>query len=114
MKTKMVHAASHIKNNVGSEVEVTTCRKENGKKRALDGCFYDSLHLSLKFTNGFLRLDFEADKLRTNAALSVMAALRVMVAELWLKSNWTKLRTQNTRDTFFPANRDEISHVNKN
>ena len=52
------------------------------KKRALDGCFYDSLHLSLKFTNGFLRLDFEADKLRTNAALSVMAALRVMVAEL--------------------------------
>ena len=32
MKTEMVHAASHIENNVGSEVEVTTCRNENGKK----------------------------------------------------------------------------------
>ena len=60
-----------------------------------------------------MRLDFEVDKLRTNAALGVMAALRVMVAELWLKSNWIKLRTQNTRDTFIPANRDEISHVKK-
>ena len=34
----MVHAATHIENNMGSEVEVTSCNKDKGrKKRVLDG-----------------------------------------------------------------------------
>ena len=35
----------------------------------------------------FLRLDFEADKPRMNAELSIMA-------ELYLKSQWTKIKTK--------------------
>ena len=35
----MVHAAIHVENNVGSEVEVTSWSKDKGKKRVLDGVF---------------------------------------------------------------------------
>ena len=41
--------------------------------------FYDRLHLSLHITNGFIGLDFEANK------PSIKAELRVMMAELQLK-----------------------------
>ena len=27
----MMHAATHVKNNMGSEVEITSCSKEKGK-----------------------------------------------------------------------------------
>ena len=52
-------------------------------------------------------LDFEADKLR------IIVELRVMVAELQLKSNWTKLKTIPL-DILTPANWDKTSHVKKN
>ena len=32
----MVHAPTHVDNNIGSELEVTSCSKDKGKKRALD------------------------------------------------------------------------------
>ena len=33
----MVHAATHFEKNMGLEVEVTSCSKDKGKKRFLDG-----------------------------------------------------------------------------
>ena len=54
----------------------------------------------------FMGLDFETDKPK------MKVELRVMMAELLLKSIWTKLRTI-PRDILIPANRDEISHVNE-
>ena len=33
----MVHAATHVENKMGSEVEVTSCSKNKGEKRVLDG-----------------------------------------------------------------------------
>ena len=33
----MVHAATHVENNMGSEVEVTCSSKDKVKKRVLDG-----------------------------------------------------------------------------
>ena len=53
----------------------------------------------------FMGLDFEAVKPRMNPEL------RVKMAELQLKSNWTKPKT---RDIFIPANRDQTSYVNEN
>ena len=32
----MVHAATHLENNMGSRVEVTSSSKNKGKKRVLD------------------------------------------------------------------------------
>ena len=32
MKTKMVHVATQVENNTGSELEVTSCSKDKGKK----------------------------------------------------------------------------------
>ena len=34
---KMVHVPTHVENNMGSEVEVTSCSKVRKKKRVLDG-----------------------------------------------------------------------------
>ena len=55
----------------------------------------------------FRGLDLEADQPRMNAEL------RVMMAELYLKTNWTKVKT-TTRDIFIPGNWDETSHANEN
>ena len=33
----MVHAATQVENNMGSEVEVISCSKDKVKKRVLDG-----------------------------------------------------------------------------
>ena len=57
----------------------------------------------------FMGLDFEDDKLR------IKPELRVMMAEnqTQSKSKWTEHETI-PRDTFFPANQDETSHVNEN
>ena len=33
----MVHAATHVENNMDSEMEVTSCSKDKGKKTSLDG-----------------------------------------------------------------------------
>ena len=52
-------------------------------------------------------LDLKADKPKVNAEL------RVMMAKLWLKSNWTKIKTI-PRDISIPANRHESFHVNEN
>ena len=52
-------------------------------------------------------IDFEADKSRINAEL------RVMMFEMYLKSNWTKLTTI-PREIFIPTNRGETSHLKKN
>ena len=35
----MVHAATHVENNIDSRVEVTSCSKNKQKKCALDGVF---------------------------------------------------------------------------
>ena len=48
----MVHAATHVENNIGSEVEVTSCSKDKGKNVLHMECFYDRLHVSLQITNG--------------------------------------------------------------
>ena len=70
------------------------------EKPVLDGVL---LHI----TNGFYGLDLEADKSRMNPEL------KVMMAELYLKSNWTKLKTI-LGDIFIPANWKETSHINEN
>ena len=49
----MVHAATYVENNIGSEVEVNSCSKDKGKNVFFMECFYDKLHLSLQITNGF-------------------------------------------------------------
>ena len=56
----------------------------------------------------FMGFDFEDDKLR------IKPELRVMMAEnqTQSKSKWTEHETI-PRDTFFPANQDETSHVNE-
>ena len=41
-----------------SEVEVTSCSKDKGKKRVLDGALYDRLHLILQITNNFYGIRF--------------------------------------------------------
>ena len=51
--------------------------------------------------------DFEHEKQR------MKVELRVMMAELSVKSDWTKLKTI-PHDIFIPANRDKTSHVNEN
>ena len=45
-------------------------------------CFYDRLHLSLQTTNGFVGLDFEADKPRMNVELTVMVCEQTTVESL--------------------------------
>ena len=55
----------------------------------------------------FMGLDTETDKPRMKAELGIM------IAELQLKSNRTKLKTIS-RDIFISANRDKTSHVNEN
>ena len=57
----------------------------------------------LHIKNGIYGLDLEVDKPRMNAEL------RVMMAELYLKSILTKLKTISG-DIFIPANREETSH----
>ena len=37
MKTKMIHAATHAENNMGSEVKQLPIVKIKGKKHVLDG-----------------------------------------------------------------------------
>ena len=75
----MVHAATHVENNMVSEVEVTSCSKDKGGKNVFQtGCFYDSLHLRLQITNDFYGIDFESDKPRVNAELRVMIAQLLM------------------------------------
>ena len=54
----------------------------------------------------FMELDFEADKPR------IKAELRVIMTELKVKSNRTKLKAL-PRDIIITANRDEASHVNE-
>ena len=55
----MVHAATHIENNMDSKVEISTCSIEKEKKPCFRMvCFYDRLHLSLKVTNGFHGIRF--------------------------------------------------------
>ena len=48
----------------------------------------------------FIGIDFETGKPR------MIAELRVMMVELWLKLNWTKLKTI-PRDIFIPVNENE-------
>ena len=36
----MVHAATHIENNMDSKVEISTCSKEKEKNRALEWCAF--------------------------------------------------------------------------
>ena len=55
----------------------------------------------------FMALDFEVEKVR------MKADLKIMMAELWLKPNWSKFKTI-PRDIFTPVNRDETSHENGN
>ena len=50
----------------------------------------------------FIGLDLEADKPKMNAEL------RVVMAELYLKPSWTKLKTI-PHDIFIPENWDETS-----
>ena len=59
-----------------SEVEVFSCSKDKGGKRVLDGvflCFYDYIS-AYKSQMAFMGLDFEDDKPRMNAELTVMMA----------------------------------------
>ena len=62
---------------MGLEVEVTSFSKNKGEKNVFRvERFYNRLHLSLRITNGFIGLDFEANNPR------IKAELRVMMAEL--------------------------------
>ena len=54
----------------------------------------------------FMWLDLESDEPRVNAEL------RVVMAELYLKSNWTKLKTI-PRDIFIPTNKLKIIPANR-
>ena len=49
----MVLAATHVENNIGSEVEITSCSKDKEKNVFFMECFYDRLHLSIQITNDF-------------------------------------------------------------
>ena len=55
----------------------------------------------------FIGFGIEAEEPRMNAEL------RGTIAELQLKSNWTKLKTI-PRAIFIHVNRDETYHVNEN
>ena len=55
----------------------------------------------------FIGFGIEAEEPRMNAEL------RETIAELQLKSNWTKLKTI-PRAIFIHVNRDETYHVNEN
>ena len=55
----------------------------------------------------FMELDIVHDEPR------MKGKLRVMMAELQLKSNWTNLKTI-PRDKFISAKRDKNSHVKEN
>ena len=46
----MVHAATHVENNMDSEMEVTSCSKDKGKKTCLDGV-QDFFHKKRFFSN---------------------------------------------------------------
>ena len=72
----MVHAATPVENNMGSEVEATSCSKDKGKNVFQNECFYDRLHLSLKNINVFygITIDLETDKPKMNAELKLMMA----------------------------------------
>ena len=64
-------------------------------------------NLPYKSQMDFMGQDFEADKPGVNAELTVM------MADLQLKSSWTKLKTI-PREIFILTNQAEISRVNKN
>ena len=51
----------------------------------------------LHITNDFHGLDLEFYKPRMSAEF------RIMIGELYLKSNWTKLKTRIPGDTFIPG-----------
>ena len=78
---------------------------KKGWTLVLDGVLLLVYYISAyKSQMAFMRLDSEADKPRMNAEL------RIMMVELCLKSNWTKLKT-TPRGIIIPANRDKTSHV---
>ena len=58
---------------MGSEVEVSSCSKDKGKKRVLDYFYYRS-HLSLQSQIAFMGSDFAADNPRMNVKLKVTMA----------------------------------------
>ena len=69
----MVHAATHVENNMDSRVEVTSCSKNKQKKM----CFRWSVFMidyisAYKSQKVFMGLYYEADKPRMNAKLRVM------------------------------------------
>ena len=59
---------------LGSEVEVTSCSKDKGKKRILDGAFMIDYISAYKSQIALKGVDFVADTPRINAKLRVMMA----------------------------------------
>ena len=94
----MVHDATHVENNMGSEVELFFCSKDKQKTCFRWSAFMIDYISAYKSQMAFMGLDYEADKPIMNAELRV---------------NWTKLKTI-PRDMFIPENWERTSHVNEN
>ena len=76
-----MHAATHFENNMGSKVEVIFCSKDKAKMCFRWSAFMIDYISAYKSQMVFRGLDLEADQPRMNAEL------RVMMAELYLKTN---------------------------
>ena len=57
----MVHAATHVEKNMGSEVEVTFCRKGKGKMCFRWSAFMIDYISAYKLQMAFMGFDFKAD-----------------------------------------------------